>query len=133
MSLAPNPTHSVIIVEDNADTNNLLQDWLRQRFLVSGYLDAESALRLLAASQEKTVFLIDYNLPGENGIDLKRKLAPKFPNAKYVLISGLFDGKLTERAKSEGFDILLPKPFSMQTMTQKVEALFGMVVTCFND
>jgi DNA-binding NtrC family response regulator len=117
---------SVVIIEDNADTNNLLQDWLRQRFNVTGFLDAESAERLLKPSDEKVVFLIDYNLPGENGIEIKKKLAELFPNGKYILISGLFDYKLTEKAKAEGFDALLPKPFSMQTMTQKVELLFGL-------
>ncbi len=130
----PTPAiYTVVIVEDNADTNNLLQDWLRQRFEVSGYLDAESAVRLLQPSTDKIVFLLDYNLPGENGIELKKKLAPNFPNAKYILISGLFDYKLTEKAKDDGFDVLLPKPFSMQTMMQKVEGLFGLEITVYNE
>ncbi|HEY0257461.1 MAG TPA: response regulator [Candidatus Methylacidiphilales bacterium] len=116
----------IVIVEDNVETNNLLRDWLKLRFTVTCFLDAESTLRILPASEDVMIFLIDYNMPGDNGITLKKKLEPKFPNAKYVLISGLFDGKLTEAGKSAGFDALVPKPFAMPTITQKIEELLGV-------
>lgn len=126
----PTPTAEsaahIVIVEDNVEANNLLRDWLRLRFKVTCFLDAESTLRILPPSDEKIVFLIDYNMPGDNGITLKKKLVPLFPNAKYVLISGLFDAKLSEEGKAAGFDALLPKPFGMPAVTQKVEELLGM-------
>src|SRR5882762_2599139 len=116
----------IVIVEDNVEANNLLRDWLRLRFAVTCFLDAESTLRILPSSDEPMVFLIDYNMPGDNGIVLKRKLMPCFPAAKYILISGLFDEKLTEEAKAAGFDALLPKPFGMPAVTQKIEDLLGL-------
>ena len=122
MSLAE-PSPQIVIVEDNVEANNLLRDWLKLRFTVACFLDAESTLRILPASTERVIFLIDYNMPGDNGIVLKKKLVPKFPNAKYILISGLFDGRLTEEGKAAGFDALLPKPFGMPAITQKIEEL----------
>ena len=116
----------IVIVEDNVETNNLLRDWLKLRFAVTCFLDAESTLRILPASDEKLVFLIDYNMPGENGLELKKKLSPKFPNAKFVLISGLFDAKLIEAGRTAGFDALLPKPFGMPAVTQKIEEVLGL-------
>ena len=116
----------IVIVEDNVETNNLLRDWLKLRFSVTCFLDAESTLRILPATNDVMVFLIDYNMPGDNGITLKKKLAPKFPNAKYILISGLFDGKLTEAGKAAGFDALVPKPFGMPAITQKIEDMLGL-------
>jgi DNA-binding NtrC family response regulator len=116
----------VVIVEDNVEANNLLRDWLKLRYTVTCFLDAESTLRILAPSEEKIVFLIDYNMPGDNGIILKRKLAPRFPNAKYIMISGLFDAKLTDASREAGFDALVPKPFGMPTITQKVEEVLGV-------
>jgi CheY-like chemotaxis protein len=117
---------SIVIVEDNVEANNLLRDWLKLRFSVTCFLDAESTLRNLSPSDERIVFLIDYNMPGDNGIVLKKKLAPLFPKAKYILISGLFDEKLTEAGKAAGFDALVPKPFGMPTITQKIEELLGL-------
>ena len=116
----------IVIVEDNVETNNLLRDWLKLRFTVTCFLDAESTLRLLPASNDVMVFLIDYNMPGDNGITLKKKLTPKFPNAKYILISGLFDGKLTEAGKAAGFDALVPKPFGTPAIMQKIEDMLGL-------
>jgi DNA-binding NtrC family response regulator len=116
----------IVIVEDNVESNNLLRDWLKLRFTVTCFLDAESTLRILPPSEECVVFLIDYNMPGDNGIVLKQKLAPLFPAAKYILISGLFDERLTAEAKSAGFHALLPKPFGMPAVTQKIEDLLGL-------
>ena len=116
----------VVIVEDNVDANNLLRDWLKLRFRVTSFLDAESTLRRFKPSDEKVVFLIDYNMPGDNGLVLKKKLMPSFPNAKYVLISGLMDDALTKQARTAGFDDLLPKPFGMPALTQKIDSLLGI-------
>ena len=70
----------IVIVEDNVETNNLLRDWLRLKYQVTCFLDAESTLRILPPSEDKFVFLIDYNMPGDNGIVLKNKLTSRFPN-----------------------------------------------------
>jgi len=120
------PASQIVIVEDNVEANNLLRDWLKLRFTVTCFLDAESTLRILPPSGDRIVFLIDYNMPGDNGIVLKKKLTPLFPNAKNVLISGLFAAKLTEAGKAAGFDALVPKPFGMPAITQKIEDLLGV-------
>jgi CheY-like chemotaxis protein len=122
---AETPHQHIVIVEDNVEANNLLRDWLKLKFQVTCFLDAESTLRILPPSSEHLVFLIDYNMPGENGIILKGKLSPLFPNSKFVLVSGLFDEKLTEEARAAGFDALVPKPFSMPAITQKIDELLG--------
>jgi DNA-binding NarL/FixJ family response regulator len=124
----PSQSPHIVIVEDNVEANNLLRDWLKLRFTVTCFLDAESTLRILTPSQEQEpiVFLIDYNMPGDNGIVLKQKLAPLFPQAKYILISGLFDERLTQEAIEAGFDALIPKPFGMPMVTQKIEELLGL-------
>jgi DNA-binding NtrC family response regulator len=116
----------IVVVEDNVDANNLLRDWLRLHFRVTSFLDAETTLRLLPPGDEPTVFLIDYNMPGDNGLVLKKKIAPSFPNGKYILISGLLDEKLAAQAREAGFDDLLPKPFGMPVVTQKIDALLGI-------
>ena len=121
-------SHHIVIVEDNVEANNLLRDWLKLKFEVTCFLDAESTLRILPPSEDRLVFLIDYNMPGDNGIILKQKLAPLFPNSKFVLISGLFEEKLTAAAKAAGFDALVPKPFGMPTITQKIEELLNVRV-----
>ena len=122
----PKAGFQIVIVEDNVEANNLLRDWLKLKFPVTCFLDAESTLRILPPSDEPIVFLIDYNMPGDNGIVLKKKLVPLFPKAKYILVSGLFDEKLTKQAKAAGFDVLVPKPFAMPVITERIEELMGL-------
>jgi CheY-like chemotaxis protein len=122
----PSAAPHIVVVEDNVDANTLLRDWLKLHFRVTSFLDAETTLRLLPPSGEPTVFLIDYSMPGDNGLVLKKKLAPSFPNAKYILISGLLDETLARQAREAGFDDLLPKPFGMPVVTQKIDALLGV-------
>jgi CheY-like chemotaxis protein len=43
-----------------------------------------------------------------------------------VLISGLMDEKLTAQARAAGFHDLVPKPFGMPVITQKIDALMGI-------
>jgi response regulator RpfG family c-di-GMP phosphodiesterase len=57
---------------------------------------------------------------------LKKKLVPNFPKAKYILVSGLYDEKLTKQATSAGFDALVPKPFAMPAITERIEELMGL-------
>ena len=116
----------IVVVEDNVEANTLLTDWLKLRFNVTSFLDAESTLRLLKPADATALFLIDYNMPGDNGLVLRKKLAPSFPDAKYVLISGLLDDKLTKQARAAGFHDLLPKPFGMPVVTAKIDALLGI-------
>jgi DNA-binding NtrC family response regulator len=124
----PNSSNAphIVVVEDNVEANNLLTDWLKLRFKVTSYLDAESTLRLLAPSTRPALFLIDYSMPGDNGLTLKKKLMPSFPEAKYVLISGLLDEKLSTQARAAGFHDQLPKPFGMPAVTEKIDALLGV-------
>ena len=118
--------HHVVVVEDNIITNNLLRDWLKLNFQVVCFLDAESASRLLSSTEERWVFLIDYNLPGDNGIKLKQKLVGRFPNSKFILTSGLFDETLTRQAMEAGFDVIIPKPFSMPQLSKKIQDLLDL-------
>lgn len=116
----------VVIVEDNVETNNLLRDWLKLKFAVTCFLDAESTLRLLPPNELEMVFILDYNMPGDNGLTLKRKLTDRFPKAKYLLMSGLFEEKLVAEANKAGFDAILPKPFAMPTVTKRINDLLGL-------
>lgn len=118
--------HQVVIVEDNVATNNLLQDWLKPHFAVTSFLDAESTLLKLPASDTPTTFVVDYNLPGKNGLEFLSEIKPQFPSGKYILISGLFDEKLLNAAHNAGYNATLPKPFAMPTLFKKIEELLDL-------
>ncbi|MEM1058705.1 MAG: response regulator [Verrucomicrobiota bacterium] len=118
--------HHVVVVEDNITTNNLLRDWLKLAYHVTCFLDAESLRKLLPADDQPVVFVVDYNLPGEDGLSLQAHLQDGFPAGKTILISGLFDQELTQRAEDAGVDATLSKPFTLPTLDEKIRELLGL-------
>jgi len=116
----------VVVVEDNVTTNNLLRDWLKLAYRVTCFLDAESLRKLLPPSEDPVVFVVDYNLPGEDGLSLKSYLDEQFPASKMILISGLFDRELTQKAEDAGIARTLSKPFTLPVLDDHIRKLFGL-------
>ncbi len=79
---------SILIVDDNYMVLESLVDFLSfAGFSVELAPDASSALRVL---KEKTfdIFIIDYEMPGVNGLVLTEEVRRLFPNTYIIGISG---------------------------------------------
>ncbi len=60
----------MLVVEDNAELNELLRETLTARgFVVTAVDSAEKGLDLLA-QEEFRLILLDWELPGKSGLDL---------------------------------------------------------------
>lgn len=101
----------LVIVEDDAFINDALKTYfsLQNEVLVFG--DAESALAAEDQFAGVNVFIMDYKLPGKDGIELFQTLRLRYPKAKYVLITGEMNYDLAENTRKLGFDALILKPF----------------------
>jgi DNA-binding NarL/FixJ family response regulator len=95
---------SVSIVEDDAQTRQILSDWIRRtdgfRF-VSEHGTAESALANLP-KENPTVVLTDINLPGLNGIECVRRLKSLLPGTQFVMLTVYEDADHIFHALSAG-------------------------------
>ena len=69
-----------------------------------------------AAAEPPALILLDWNLPGLNGVDVFRKLRADGINSPTVLMSATI-GDLSERAQAHGFDASLTKPFTLAQVT----------------
>ncbi|MBI4275328.1 MAG: response regulator [Rhizobiales bacterium] len=105
---APKPM--VAVVDDDPAVCNSLKFSLEiEGFSVRLFFDAEEILRepnLL----EYSCFIIDYNMPTMNGLELLRKLREQRVQTPAVFITGKADATIRERAAA--IDIpLIEKPF----------------------
>lgn len=95
---------SVSIVEDDAQTRQILSDWIRRadgfRF-VSEHGTAESAMTNLP-KENPTVVLTDINLPGLNGIECVRRLKSVLPETQFVMLTVYEDADHIFHALSAG-------------------------------
>lgn len=88
--------------------------------------DGEDALRALLSAPAQLV-ITDFNMPKLDGLGLLRAIRAHGPIAKtaVIMLTGRADRDLVQRAVQFGVNNYLVKPFTTQTLKEKIEAVFG--------
>jgi len=123
--LATSTSCSVLIVEDHADTADMLRNHLKRK----GY-DAETVDNGMAAlefleRQRPKVLLIDESMPVMNGLTLLRQLQarPEYRHIPVVFYSGAYDWRKQMEAEALGAKAWFIKGVtSLQDVMTKVTA-----------
>jgi len=93
---------------------------------VFGARTAAEAMRVFRQHGEKLQLLLtDVVLPGTNGRDLARDLRLLHPGLKTMFISGYPDNEVSKRSLEEPGVFYLPKPFSVESLIQKVRQVLA--------
>lgn len=104
---------NIVVVEDNHDLCTLLCNGLRaDGHLVTGLSSAEE-LEDQAGADHVDAFLIDINLPGEDGLSLAKRIRKAHPLIAIIILSArvALDDKLV--GYDCGADMYLTKPVEM--------------------
>lgn len=84
----------VFIVEDDAEYSEFIKAKLRRNYKIYPFANAEDCLVSLK-SITPDVLVLDYYLPGMNGIDLYEKVKADLPDTvKVIILSSMDDGNL---------------------------------------
>jgi len=88
--------------------------------------DGEDGLRKLVA-QPAHLVISDFNMPKLDGLGLLRAIRTHPPTAKtaYIMLTGRADKELVQKAVQLGVNNYLVKPFTVATLKEKIEAVFG--------
>ena len=88
--------------------------------------DGEEALRQIIAAPANLV-ITDFNMPKLDGLGLLRAIRAHGPTSKtaVIMLTGRADRELVQRAVQFGVNNYLVKPFTTQTLKEKIEAVFG--------
>ena len=116
----------IVVVEDDAFINEALKLYFDEHNEVSVFPSAEDALASEQQFEEVTVFIIDYKLPGKNGIELFQHLRLRFPAAKYILITGEMNYEVADSTRKLGPDALMLKPFDFMILEDNISSLVEM-------
>ena len=121
-------TLKVMIVDDQQSMRLLIRGGLQQLGIreFDEAPDGEVALRTLAAHPPHLV-ISDFNMPKLDGLGLLRAMRLYPPTAKtaYIMLTGRGDKELVQRAIQFGVNNFLTKPFTVATLREKIEAVFG--------
>jgi DNA-binding response OmpR family regulator len=107
---------NIVVVEDNHDLRTLLCNGLRSDgHQVTGLSSAEE-LEDQSGVDHADAFLIDINLPGEDGMSLSRRIRKAHPLVGIIILSAraALDDKLV--GYDSGADMYLTKPVEMSEL-----------------
>ena len=110
------------MVEDEPSVGNLFECLLRKLgYEVIRAEHGEEAEKALAERRDGAIDLVltDMDMPRMDGTELVRRLAERNRHLKIILTSGNGENLEADDDASSSYDFL-PKPFSMQTLAQKV-------------
>lgn len=116
-------SHRIVVVDDSEALNELLCDALRKSgFEVQGFLDAESVTEY-ALLKETAVVVLDVQLPGENGLELAKRLRALMPKLGILLLTTRTSNTNRIEGYDAGADYYLPKPVSPDELVDAVNSL----------
>jgi len=124
----------VLIVDDNATAREVLASYLEDfAFKVTECSTGELAIRELtqskaAKNKDYDLVLMDYQMPGLNGIETSRKIRQELENVaipKIVMVTGFGREEIMQQAEEVGLQGFLIKPVGPSMLYDTIMEVFG--------
>lgn len=117
-----------LVVDDQLTMRALVRNGLQQIGFtqIEEAIDGEDALRSVLQSPVHLV-VSDFNMPKLDGLSLLRALRSHEPTRQvaFIMLTGRADDDLVRRAAQFGVNNYLVKPFTVTTLKEKIEQVFG--------
>ena len=110
-----------------ADDHDLVRD------TIAAYLETVEGFKVLTASDFKStlttmegldaidLLILDYNMPGMNGLEGLNHARKSYPATKVVLMSGVANRDVAQSAMSQGADGFIPKRLAAKSMVNAIK------------
>jgi two-component system chemotaxis response regulator CheY len=119
-----------LVVDDQQTMRSLVRTGLQQLGFRTIYEapDGEEGLRHML-SRPIHLVISDYNMPKLDGLGLLRAIRshPPIQKTAFIMLTGRADRELVQRAVQYGVNNYLVKPFTVATLKEKIEAIFGVL------
>lgn len=111
---------SVLLIDDDTLILDFFENFLkRSNFTVLKAQKGEEGLRVYKEETPDLVFL-DISLPDISGIAILEEIKKINPEAKVIMVTGLIQADLKERAEALGAKDFLYKPVTFSTLKEKI-------------
>jgi DNA-binding response OmpR family regulator len=113
----------ILVVDDEQPIMQLCVKVLEtQGHAVDGFTRGEELLARLAGGPAD-LLVVDYKMPGLNGVEVVRRARALRPGLRIVMITGHGTREVVEEAYAAGVDNVLLKPFTPNELTSAVSGL----------
>jgi DNA-binding response OmpR family regulator len=116
-------TQKALVVEDEQAISQLLKINLQQMgFEVDVFSSANAAAAQLT-QQTYALCLLDWMLPGMQGIEFLKEFRPNMKKTKIMMVTAKADADSIVEGLDSGADDYLPKPFDSKVLAARVRQL----------
>lgn len=116
---------SILVVDDDRDTCASMSDILSDLgYTVDTANDGFAALELFERSFYRLA-LLDYKMPGMDGLELCRRLRASWPTVEVALVTGWASDSTTAAASEVGVRRVFPKPIDFGVLFPLVQEVVG--------
>lgn len=113
----------ILLVEDDFVLANTLLDWLEYKgHQIEHVADGNQAQEKMNIGDFE-IIVLDWNLPGINGIDLCKGYRDSGGVLPVLMLTGRHGSKEASQVIEAGANKYLPKPFQLEELTRELEAL----------
>ena len=116
----------VMIVDDDDGMRKLMRRTLERMGFSQIYTAKDGAEGLqLALSQRPNIIVSDYEMPNMHGLQFLKAVReePALAKTAFVMLSGVANDKVIEKAGELGANSIITKPFLAADLKQQLEAL----------
>jgi len=114
----------ILIIEDDLNILSLLKEnFLEEKFIVDCAENGEDG-EYLAVLNNYDVIILDWMLPEKSGIEILKSLRNKNITTPVIMLTAKSDIKNRVEGLKSGADDYLPKPFSLEELEARIEAVY---------
>ncbi len=115
-------TKTLLVVDDDLNTRKLLFSIFKTSFHVLSSVNGEESLKLFE-SNKIDIAILDYHLPGLDGIETLKKIKKGNMKIAVFIMSCDEDYTISNRAKNSGSNGFIMKPFDPEQIKSIIAAV----------
>lgn len=112
-----------LLIEDDKVIADTLLKFLKEKNILLDFANDGKIGLNMALSRNYEVILLDYNLPGLNGLEITKKLRAKKNNTPIIMISVRHELEDKLSLLDSGVDDYITKPFSLSELCARIKAV----------
>lgn len=114
---------NIIVADDHDLVRDTIAAYLEagEQFKVLTANNFDSAMALMGESNDINLVILDYNMPGMNGLDGITQVKNNYPNCKVALMSGVANKDVANNAMERGADGFIPKSLPAASLVNAIK------------